>query len=40
MKGKAQVTREKERERKKVRRKKASGVAAPFISFTRVPPVL
>jgi len=39
MKGKAQVTREKERERK-ARRKKASGVVAAFISFTWVRPVL
>ena len=33
----AGYTRERER---KVRRKKAPGVATPFISFTRVPPVL
>ena len=35
----AGYTRERERERK-TRRKKASGVAALFISFTRVPLIL
>jgi len=41
MKGKAQVTREREREReRKVRRRKDSRVAAPFISFMWVPPIL